>query len=227
MKAKMLIIAAGAATLLATPALAQETQAGDAAGGALTGGLTGAAIGGVVGGPMGAAIGGAVGVSAGAAGGAAAAPPPPYVVNYVAEQPVPSITLDREVAIGEPLPSDVQVYEVPRYREYGYTVINNEPVIVDRRVHRVVDIIHEGRAATPIAPPARVVMAPPPAPVREYVVEHEVPSVTIDREVEIGQPLPETVSLYRVPRYRYEYATVNGETTIVDPYTRQVVDVVR
>ncbi|HVV93844.1 MAG TPA: DUF1236 domain-containing protein [Hyphomicrobiales bacterium] len=69
-------------------------------------------------------------------------------------------------------------------------------------------------------------MAPPPAPVREYVVQHEVPSVAIDREVVVGQPLPETVELYPVPRYeRYEYATVNNRTTIVDPYTRRVVDV--
>jgi hypothetical protein len=67
---------------------------------------------------------------------------------------------------------------------------------------------------------------PPPAPVREYVVRESVPSVRVERQVVVGEPLPETVELRRVPDYEYSYAVVNDRRVIVEPGTRRVIEVI-
>ena len=109
-------------------------------GGAVTGAVGGAATGAVVGGPVGAAVGGVAGAITGAA---VTAPPPPPVVTYVQQQPVPSDTVvvhDR-IAVGQPLPSTVEVTPVPDDPHYAYAVVNHERVIVDPQTHTVVKII--------------------------------------------------------------------------------------
>jgi hypothetical protein len=71
-------------------------------------------------------------------------------------------------------------------------------------------------------------LAPPPAEVRSYVVEEQVPSVAYQGEVVVGEPLPQTVEIRRVPRYdSYGYAVVNQQRVIVDPRTRKVIEVLR
>ena len=41
-----------------------------------------------------------------------------------------------------------------------------------------------------------------------------------------GQPLPETITVYPVPRYsQYEYAVINNQRVIIDARTRRVVRV--
>lgn len=54
-----------------------------------------------------------------------------------------------------------------------------------------------------------------------------VPSVVVHERVAVGEPLPETVVLHEVPRYReYRYAVVNDQRVIVDPRTRRIIRVV-
>jgi hypothetical protein len=54
-----------------------------------------------------------------------------------------------------------------------------------------------------------------------------VPSVVVHERVAVGEPLPETVVLQEVPRYReYRYAVVNDQRVIVDPRTRRIIRVV-
>jgi hypothetical protein len=139
MKAKILMVTAAAAALMASPALAEDS----AAGGALAGGATGAAVGAVVGGPVGAAVGGVVGAATGGAAGASAEPPPPPVREYVIQQDVPSVEVQRQIVVGQPLPDTVVVHPIPKYDTYDYAVVNHERVIVDRRTGRVVDVIHD------------------------------------------------------------------------------------
>ncbi|WP_181706380.1 DUF1236 domain-containing protein [Chthonobacter rhizosphaerae] len=68
---------------------------------------------------------------------------------------------------------------------------------------------------------------PPPAEVRQVVIDQQATSVAVEGEVAVGQPLPETVTLQPVPGYdTYTYAIVNERRVIVDPQTRVVVDVV-
>jgi hypothetical protein len=69
--------------------------------------------------------------------------------------------------------------------------------------------------------------APPPPPVVTYVEREDVPSVTVEERVVVGQPLPDTVVLHRVPKYeRYSYAIVNHKRVIVEPRTRKVVKII-
>ncbi|CAD7031578.1 hypothetical protein RHAB21_01885 [Pseudorhizobium halotolerans] len=70
---------------------------------------------------------------------------------------------------------------------------------------------------------------PPPERVVTYVREQPVPAqpVVVEREVVVGQPLPQTVVLTPVPEApEYAYTYVNERRVIVDPNTYTVVQVI-
>lgn len=124
------LVATAAALAILTPSLA-FAQASTA-----TGAVGGAAVGAVVGGPVGAVVGGAVGATMGAA-----AEPPAEVRSYVIREDVPSVRMERQVVVGEPLPSTVRVYKVPNYTQYEYTVVNDQRVIVEPSTRKVIQVI--------------------------------------------------------------------------------------
>ena len=50
---------------------------------------------------------------------------------------------------------------------------------------------------------------------------------TIEREIVVGEPLPEAVILHPIPQYEtHVFAHVNGHRVLVDPDTRAVVEIV-
>lgn len=66
---------------------------------------------------------------------------------------------------------------------------------------------------------------------REYVIRERIPNHAIPGAVEVGTVLPEEgVTFYDVPRSfaatPYRYTIVNGETVLVEPHTRRVVEVI-
>ena len=66
---------------------------------------------------------------------------------------------------------------------------------------------------------------------REYVVRERVPNYTIPDRVVVGAVLPEAgVTYYDVPQTYgatpYRYTVVNGQTVLVEPRTRRIVQVV-
>jgi hypothetical protein len=66
---------------------------------------------------------------------------------------------------------------------------------------------------------------------RQYVIRERVPNYTIPERVIVGGILPETgVTYYDVPQTYgitpYRYTVVNGETVLVEPRTRRIVQVV-
>ena len=66
---------------------------------------------------------------------------------------------------------------------------------------------------------------------REYIVRERVPNYTIPDRVVVGGVLPETgVTYYDVPQTfgvtPYRYTVVNGQTVLVEPRTRRIVQVV-
>ena len=66
---------------------------------------------------------------------------------------------------------------------------------------------------------------------REYIVRERVPNYTIPDRVIVGGVLPETgVTYYDVPQTfgvtPYRYTVVNGQTVLVEPRTRRIVQVV-
>jgi len=66
---------------------------------------------------------------------------------------------------------------------------------------------------------------------REYIVREHVPSYTVPDRVIVGGVLPEYgVTYYDVPQTfgasPYRYTVVNGQTVLVEPRTRRIVQVV-
>ena len=67
--------------------------------------------------------------------------------------------------------------------------------------------------------------------VRTYVVTQRRPSARVSEEVVVGQPLPTRVRIYPVPssvglQTPYSYTIVNDQTVLVDPQTREVVEII-
>src|SRR5437588_9985266 len=65
---------------------------------------------------------------------------------------------------------------------------------------------------------------------RDYVVEQRVPPFSIPDRVVVGTTLPESgVTYYDVPQRfgatTYRYTVVNGETVLVEPRSRRIVEV--
>ena len=66
---------------------------------------------------------------------------------------------------------------------------------------------------------------------REYIVRERVPNYTIPDRVIVGGVLPETgVTYYDVPQTYgvtpYRYTVVNGQTVLVEPRSRRIIQVV-
>jgi Protein of unknown function (DUF1236) len=66
---------------------------------------------------------------------------------------------------------------------------------------------------------------------REYIVRERVPDYTISERVIVGGVLPESgVTYYDVPQSfgmtPYRYTVVNGQTILVEPRSRRIVQVV-
>lgn len=131
---KLLVTGAVLALLSPVAAFAQS-------GGAVTGGAAGAATGAIVGGPVGAVVGGVTGAIAGGI----ADQNTPKFRQYVVQQNVPSYRYTEEVRVGAVLPESGVVYrEVPAEygaTQYRYTVVNEQPVLVDPGTRRVVQVI--------------------------------------------------------------------------------------
>lgn len=130
-----LVLCAGALAPLAAQA---QGVVGGAARGAEEGGRAAGAPGAIVGG----AVGGVVGGVAGLLG----VDQRPRFREYVVRQHVPSYRWNGDVSVGVVLPADgVTYYDVPEeygVRGYRYTVINEQPVLVEPRSRRVVQIIN-------------------------------------------------------------------------------------
>jgi len=68
--------------------------------------------------------------------------------------------------------------------------------------------------------------------VREYVVTQRRPSVRVSEQVVVGERLPTRVRLYPLPptvglQTTYSYTVVNGQTVLVDPETREIVEIIQ
>ena len=76
----------------------------------------------------------------------------------------------------------------------------------------------------PVAPQSRIVV---PAPVETYVMQRDVRSVPYEGDVLIGRVIEDPVELYPVDGYDgYSYTVVNERRVIVDPQTRQIIQII-
>jgi hypothetical protein len=68
----------------------------------------------------------------------------------------------------------------------------------------------------------------PPEGVVTYVERERVPSVAVRERVVVGEPLPETVVIHKVPQHDdYAYAVVNNERVIIEPSSRKVIKIIK
>jgi hypothetical protein len=114
--------------------------------GTIRGAEEGAAAGGRAGGPLGAIVGGTVGAATGTVGGILGIDDRPRFRDYVVREHRPSFHYSEEIHPGIVLPQrSVRLYDVPTEYHvrpaYAYTVINETPVIVERRTRRVVEVV--------------------------------------------------------------------------------------
>lgn len=62
--------------------------------------------------------------------------------------------------------------------------------------------------------------------VRQYIKKQPLASVNLlGVELKLGSPVPDTVELREVPDVKYRVAVINDQTVLVDPETRQIVQV--
>jgi len=64
----------------------------------------------------------------------------PDVDTWVMGQPEDSVTIDGDVVVGQALPDDVQIIEVPKHDSYGYVVVNKKRVLIDRSTHKIIKV---------------------------------------------------------------------------------------
>jgi hypothetical protein len=66
---------------------------------------------------------------------------PGEVDSYVAEQPFDDAAVyDEDVVVGDTLPEDVVIRDVPEYDDYGYVIVKRHRVIVEPRTRKVLKI---------------------------------------------------------------------------------------
>jgi hypothetical protein len=132
---KHLLLAGVVVAALAIP------LAANAQNNATTGAVGGAVGGAIVGGPVGAVVGGVGGAIVGGIADDRRA----GFRTYVVQEKRASYKYDRDVVIGAELPSaGVTYYDVPAeygVKNYRYTVVNDQTVLVDPSNHRIVQVI--------------------------------------------------------------------------------------
>ena len=122
-------------------------------------------------------------------------------------------------AIGTPVAAQAQ----------ADVVIGGAPVVVDESAPAVIDEDVPAIASEPgIAGEPGIAIDEPAF--REYVVRERMPAYIIPDRVVVGRALPEAgITYYRVPpRFGYpdyRYTVINGETVLVAPHTRRIVEV--
>jgi hypothetical protein len=66
---------------------------------------------------------------------------PDEVDSYVAEQPYDdTVTYDGDIVVGDTLPDDVVIREVPQYDDYSYAIVNRQRVVVEPRTRKIIKV---------------------------------------------------------------------------------------
>lgn len=143
---KTILLSVGAASLIlaAAPAFAQNDTSTTTtvvkekgSNGAGVGVAGGAVAGAIVGGPVGAVVGAVAGGAAGAA-----VDPPREVKTYITSQNVAPASYDGQLVVGQRLPDEVNVYDVPKYDRYRWTYVNGQRLLIDRRDRKIVAVVN-------------------------------------------------------------------------------------
>ncbi|MBV8105918.1 MAG: DUF1236 domain-containing protein [Hyphomicrobiales bacterium] len=135
-----------------------------------------------------------------------------------------------------PLPPAV-VELVPEYRGYDYVAVNEEIFIVEPSTRRVVEIIREGGPTQAMEGPARINLTEAQQRMLLEAVRREgAPEAPAQADLADGATVPSDIALEPVPHAvvvqipmieRYRLFLANDQVVLVDPDTREVVEVIR
>jgi Protein of unknown function (DUF1236) len=132
-----------------------------------------------------------------------------------------------------PLPERT-VEIVPQYRGYDFVVVQQEIIIIEPRTRRIMTVLHrEGRSAVN-APRERLHLTGEQRKfVRRDLVSEGSP---VNMEVRLGERVPENVTLTDVPSgitaevpalRQYSYFVTDVDVVLVEPDTREIVEIIR
>lgn len=105
--------------------------------GASAGVVIGSLVAYAAGGPVGGIIAGGI---LGGAVGSASVEPTTETVTYIQSNPVDTVFLDGEVAVGAGVPQEVTLYEIPTQSEFRYVNINGQTVLVNPENNTIVRV---------------------------------------------------------------------------------------
>ncbi|KRD58941.1 DUF1236 domain-containing protein [Ensifer sp. Root278] len=67
-----------------------------------------------------------------------------------------------------------------------------------------------------------------PGEVKTYVLEQSSPSVVYQGDLVVGTRLPDTVEIYTIPdQPTYGYVVLNDQRVLINPQTREVIEVLQ
>jgi hypothetical protein len=158
-----------------------------------------------------------------------------------------SVNID--VNVGEPLPGNVELMPlpptvvsiVPEYRDYDYVVVHDEIIIVQPSTRKVVEVIRRGGETHAMREGVghghRLTLSQSQQRlIRESVTRDHLPAAQVQEQLSYGVAVPQDVTLEPVPQplivqipiieqYRM-FITGDDRIVLVDPDTREVVDVI-
>lgn len=118
-----------------------------------------------------------------------------------------------------------------RHKILALAVLAAAAMPVGAQAQRVIveDGVTTGMAGVPVG--GGIITEPHRPAFRQYIVEEQVPSYTVNAPIAVGTVLPESgVTYYDVPQRfgatTYRYTVVNDRSILVDPRTRRVVQVI-
>ena len=133
-----------------------------------------------------------------------------------------------------PLPEEI-VSIVPQYRGYHYVMVRDEVVIIEPRTRKIVTVIHEGGSSG--ASVRRTSLDIPTEKRRKIKTEvirtyHGPRDAHFD--LRVGERVPDTIGLETFPETiytedpdlkTYEYVVIEERVALVDPQSREVVEI--
>jgi hypothetical protein len=151
------------------------------------------------------------------------------------------------VSVGTAIPSSVRFYPVtpaiiavyPQYRGYSYVVVEEEIIIIEPRTRKIVQVVHYDRGAR-AAVRSKLKLSDKQRNVIRTTIKRPTTTTTttgsaVEKEIVIGDRLPETVVIERFPDtvYRevpamrsYQYVVRDRGVYVVDPRERRVIDLI-
>jgi hypothetical protein len=165
------------------------------------------------------------------------------VRTALVNEPVENIgRVDFSIAAGTIVPGHVTIRPlpkriveiVPQYRGYDFAVVQQDIIIIEPRTRRIVTVLHrEGRSAVN-APRGRLYLTGEQRKfVRRDLVSEGSP---VNMEVRLGERVPENVTLTVVPSdiiaevpalRQYSYFVTDEDVVLVEPDTREIVEIIR